>query len=177
MTRPSSAHRAVADRGTTLVEVVIGLLLAAMAAGLLAQLMTTAAREAPGDRIEPDVGLALDAFARDAREATHVTVTVSGRRVTTLTFVADTATVDWTLVGTELRRGAGPRPTPRTMAVGLDDTSTFVLHGPGGTTIAADDATAVRWCTRLVELTLVGDDWTANRQSALRHEGAIGACP
>lgn len=176
MTRPASTHRGSDDRGTTLVEVVIGLLLAAMAAGLLAQLMTTAAREAPGDRIGPDVGLALDVFARDAREATHVTVTLTDRRVTTLSFVSDTASVHWYLADDELRRGAGPRPTPRTMAVGLGDESAFVLRGPGGATIAAGDAIAVRWCTRLVELSLVGDEWTATRQSALRHEGDIGAC-
>ena len=177
MNRIAPLRRPTDDRGTTLVEVVIGLLLVAMAAGLLAQLMTTTARSTPDDRVEPDVGLALDAFSRDVREAEFVTVTTTGRRTTALALVSDTETVHWTLDSGELRRNTDPRPTPRTMAVGLDESSAFVLWGANDAIIVAADADAVRWCTRLVELSLVGDDWTATRQSALRLEHNAGACP
>jgi Tfp pilus assembly protein PilW len=166
-----------AERGTTIVEVVIGLLLVATAAGLLAQLMTSTARATPEDTIEPDASLALELFSRDVREAAHVEVSTTRGRATTVTLVSDTATVRWSLAGDELLRGADPRPTPRIMAVGLDDSSGFSLEGADGSSIAADDAIAVRWCTRLVELSLVGDDWTAVRGSVLRVESDTGACP
>ncbi|MEZ5246328.1 MAG: hypothetical protein R2707_14595 [Acidimicrobiales bacterium] len=176
MRRRTAPTGAGGDRGTTLVEAVVGVLLAAMAAGLLAQLMTSAARATPDDTIEPDVALAADLFSRDVREAGHVEVMTSRGRVTAVTLVSDSAKVAWYVKGETLLRVADPRPTPRTMAVGLDDSSGFILKGANGSKVDPDDANAVRWCTRLVELTLVGDDWTAVRASALRVENDAGAC-
>lgn len=175
MTPTRRPHGSERDRGTTLVEVVVGLFLVAMAAGVLAQLMMSTARSAPDDTVAADVALALDAFSRDVREADYVDVVTTRGRITSVTANSGADSIDWNLEGESLVRDDGS--TARAMAAGLDSASTFTLRGPDGDPVAANDDDAVRWCTRLVELSLVGEDWTASRGVALRVETAGGVCP
>lgn len=176
MTAAPTDRARTPDRGTTLVEVVVGLFLVALAAGALAQLMTSTARSAPDDHVDPDVALAMDAFTRDVREAGHVEAEVSRGRIVAVILVSDRVDVRWHLDGDDLRRSDGTG-SPRTMAVDLDRTSRFTLLDPDGSSIDASDGDAVRWCTRLVELALERTDWAAARRAALRVDTDPGACP
>lgn len=162
------------DRGTTLVEVVVGLFLVAMAAALLAALMTSTARSAPDDTIGPDPTLAVDTFSRDVRGADHVTAESRRGRLIAVTLVSDTGSVRWSFQRDELIRADDA--AARAMAVGVDNSSTFALRDSAGAVIAANDADAVRWCTRLAEISLVGDDWDVTRSIALRVDTAEGRC-
>lgn len=173
----TARERIRTDRGTTLVEVVVALFLVAMAAGLLAQLMASTARSAPSDRVEPDLTLAADTFARDAREAVSVEAETRRGALVAITFVSDTAMVRWVLVGDELTRDDGTSPRARTMAGELDDASRFGLRDAQGDAVDPDDGDAVRWCTRLVDVALVTDDSATARSTALRVEPDAAACP
>lgn len=165
------------DRGTTIVDAVIGLFLIAMAAAVLAQLMTSTARSVPSDTLEPDAALAVDVFSRDVRESTGIETESAGGRATAVLLHVDTATTRWELDNGSLLRSDDSGRSPRVMATGIDPTSEFLLRDSTGEAIAPADAEEIRWCTRLVELALVGDGWDMTRATVLRVDMASERCP
>ena len=172
-----TASRLRGDRGTTLVDLVVGLALTALMAGLIAALMSATADRAPTDTIATDLGLVADQFSRDVRSASAVSIDVA-RRGTTLTAHHDGEDVVWELGRRDLTRTAGTGPD-RVLVAGIDTArSSIALRDADGMGVDPDDADAVRWCTRLVELTVIVDDDTGFvRATALRTTPTPEACP
>lgn len=168
--------RCTSDRGASLVDLVIGLALTTLMAGAIAGLMTATASRDPGTTTETDFALVADRFARDVRESS--TVAIERReRAESVTLGREDDDVVWTLDrdGLSRREGSG---SPRAMVTDVDlPASGFALADGDGSPIDAGDAEAVRWCTRLVRLTITSPDGTIDRQAALRMVPAPERCP
>lgn len=166
------AHRpSGGDRGFALVDLVIGLALTALGAGMVAVLVASATESAaPTDQGFFDAALTVDAFTRDLDEASSLAVV--GRRgpdARTVDLVGATATVRWDFAGDRLTREDPATGVVRVMLDGLDRTGRFTLLGSGGTPVDVGDPDAVR-CTLLVEIHLAADDgsWTLDQAAARR---------
>lgn len=170
------------DRGTTLVEVVVAVFLAALAATLLARFAMSSARSIDDPSADNDVTLALDVFANDVRGAELITpgaVRANGRLVS-VEFRSATELHRWEIVDETLRRSFDGT-TVRAMASAIAATSGFELRDGAGGVISPTDLDAVRWCTRLVVLYLDGDDdgntWTIEGRAAPRTVVENAGCP
>lgn len=169
-------HRCSSDRGASLVDLVIGLALTALMAGVIAGLMTATASRAPAQVTETDFGLIADQFARDVREADSVVYERRGRNES-VTLSHDLEEVVWSIERLGLTRTPGSGTT-RTMVVDVDrSASTFTLIAADGSTVDPDDPDAVRWCTRLVGMEIVATDGGLDRQAALRVSPTAERCP
>ena len=169
------------DRGTTLVDVMIGLALTTMAGWLIANLLTTTAERTAPSVDGYDLGLAADAFTRDVREADRVEV--DGRDpITTIDLPLADGVVRWEISGPNLTRRTPGEAAPRVMATDLGPGSSFGLRDATGAPLDPGRADDVRWCTRLVVMDLSlapGPDETdrnVRRSVALRVSPKSGAC-
>lgn len=176
------AHTRRGDRGTTLVEVVVAVFLAALAATLLARLATNSARSVSDPSTDNDVTLALDVFMTDVRAAELVSPgsVGAGGRLVSVEFRSATDLRQWSIADGALTRSVDGT-TVRTMASDVDVASGFELLDGTGRVISPSDVDAVRWCTRLVVLYLEGDDdgsaWTVESRAVPRAIAESAGCP
>ena len=172
-----SPDRCRSDRGASLVDLVVGLALTALMAGSIAGLMTATARHAPAEATEADLALIADQFARDVREAASVSIERRGRNEALTLHRADDDVVVWAIDRVGLTRTPASGPT-RTMVTDVDRAaSAFSFTAADGSTVDPADGDAVRWCTRLVVLTIDSLDGGFERGAALRITPTPERCP
>ena len=165
------------DRGFTILDVVVGLMLTALGAALVAHLVTNATRAVDAEDEGAAVALTADRFARDVRATIGVDVDVRRGRVVALDLHTEAETVRWDLRGNRVTRTAGAGGTAQVLLDDLDPTSSFSVLDRSGAPVDPTDRVAVA-CGRMVRADLIGTPgWSIGRDVALRVAPGEGACP
>lgn len=163
---------AAGDRGATLVELVVAMLLTALAAGSIVGLVAGSAETV--ERVSGDddlVAIAADWFVRDVREASALDVIeTDGSVVRTLDITTPDGVVRWGSTDGALQRWGPGAADPQVIVTDLhlDEALTIVLETSRGAVVDPDDVMAVAACARLVAVTVVDVDGT------VVHERAVG---
>jgi hypothetical protein len=175
MTGPSRARDG--DRGTTLVDVVIGLALTTIAGWLVANLLTSTAERTAPPADEYDIGLAADVFIRDVRDSDRVEIAIGRGPITAIDLRRADGIVRWEIAGPVLTRRTPTEAIPRTMASDLTVGSSFSLRDGEGSAIDPSRADDVQSCTRLVVMDLSRETSSDEESRDVQRSAALRVPP
>lgn len=160
------------DRGSSLVELVVAMLLTALAAGSIVGLVAGSANTV--ERVSDDdplVAVAADWLVRDLREATALDVVAhDGAAAVTLDVTTPAGVVRWGSAGGTVERQAPAALGAQPVVGGLHPVAALkvALETTAGFAIDPADAVVVAECARLLVVTLIAAD------GSVVHERVVG---